>query len=60
MGLSLRRARATWLTGHLEAGNPLPVLREVVGPLAAATLDDLLAATASVTPDEAATEALRA
>ena len=29
--LSLRRARATWLTAHLEAGTPLPVLREVAG-----------------------------
>ena len=58
--LSLRRARATWLTAHLEAGTPLPVLREVAGPLSAATLDDLLGATGAVTPKQAITEALRA
>ena len=58
--LSLRRARATWLTAHLEAGTPLPVLREVAGPLSAATLDDLLAATSAVAAEHAVTEALRA
>ena len=58
--LSLRRARATWLTAHLEAGTPLPVLREVAGPLSAATLDDLLAATSAVTTERSVTEALRA
>ena len=58
--LSLRRARATWLTAHLEAGTPLPVLREVAGPLSAATLDDLLGACAAVTTEQAVTEALRA
>ena len=58
--LSLRRARATWLTAHLAAGTPLPVLREVAGPLSAATLDDLLAATPAVTAEQAVTEALRA
>ena len=57
---SLRRARATWLTAHLEAGTPLPVLRAVAGPSTAATLDDLLSATSAVTPEHAATEALRA
>ena len=31
--LSLRRARATWLTAHLVAGTPLLVLREI-GPFA--------------------------
>lgn len=60
MSLSLRRARATWLTAHLEAGTPLPVLREVAGPVAAATLDDLLTATSAVTPEQAVAEALRA
>lgn len=58
--LSLRRARATWLTAHLEAGTPLPVLRQVAGPLSAATLDDLLAATRAVTAEHAISEALRA
>ena len=57
MSLSLRRARSTWLTAHLEAGTPLPVLREVAGPLSAATLDDLLTATGhSITPEQAATK----
>ena len=60
MSLSLRRARSTWLTAHLEAGTSLPVLREVAGPLAAATLDDLLGATTDVSPEQAVTEALRA
>ena len=58
--LSLRRARATWLTAHLEAGTPLPVLREIAGPLATATLDDLLAATPAVTAEQAAGAALKA
>ena len=58
--LSLRRARATWLAAHLVAGTPLPALREVAGPLSAATLDDLLAATSAVTAERAVTEALRA
>ena len=60
MSLSLRRARSTWLTAHLEAGTSLPVLREVAGPFAAATLDDLLGATTDVSPEQAVTEALRA
>lgn len=58
--LSLRRARATWLTAHLEAGTPLPVLREIAGPLSAATLDDLLGATSTIAPEQAVTEALKA
>ena len=60
ISLSLRRARATWLTAHLAAGTPLPVLREVAGPLSAATLDDLLTATPAVTTERAITRALRA
>ena len=58
--LSLRRSRATWLTAHLEAGTPLPALREVAGPLSAATLNDLLGATNALTPEHAITEALGA
>ena len=58
--LSLRRARATWLTAHLDAGTPLPVLQEVAGPLSAATLNDLLGACVVVTAEQALTEALRA
>ena len=57
--LSLRRARATWLTAHLAAGTPLPVLREVAGPMSAATLNDLLAAAPTVSPEQAITTALR-
>ena len=53
-GMSLRRARATWLTAHLVAGTPLPVLREIAGPLSVATLDDLLAASGhAVNPEQA-------
>ena len=60
-GMSLRRARATWLTAHLVAGTPLPVLREIAGPLSVATLDDLLAVTGhTVSAERAVTEALRA
>ena len=60
-GMSLRRARATWLTAHLVAGTPLLVLREIAGSLSVATLDDLLAATGhTVSPEQAVTEALRA
>ena len=57
---SLRRARATWLTAHLVVGTPLLVLREIAGPLSAATLDDLLAAAHTISPEQAVTEALRA
>lgn len=58
--LWLRRARATWHTAHLAAGTSLPVLREVAGPVAAATLDDLLTATSAITTEHAIAEALRA
>ena len=58
--LSLRRARATWLTAHLVAGTPPLVLREIVGPLSAATLDDLLTAAHTISPEQAITEGLRA
>ena len=59
--LSLRRARATWLTAHIVAETPLPVLRRIAGPLSAATLDDLLAATGhTVSPEQAVIKGLRA
>ena len=58
--LSLRRARATWLTAHLEAGTPLRVLRVIAGPLSAAMLDDVLAAGSAVSAEQAVTKALRA
>ena len=41
-GLSLRRARSTWLQAHLVAGTPLAALRRVAGPISANTLDVLL------------------
>ena len=41
-GLSLRRARSTWLQAHLVAGTPLAALRRVAGPISANTLDALL------------------
>ena len=60
-GMSLRRARATWLTAHLVAGTPLPVLREIAGPLSVATLDDLLAAAdVCASAEQAVAEGLRA
>ena len=59
--MSLRRARATWLTAHLLAETPLVVLRRIAGPLSAATLDDLLAATGhTVSPEQAVIKGLRA
>lgn len=59
--LSLRRARATWLTAHIVAGTPLPVLRQIAGPVSAATLNDLLAASGhTVSAEQAVTEGLRA
>lgn len=59
--LSLRRARATWLTAHIVAETPLLVLRRIAGPLSAATLDDLLAATGhTVSPEQAVIKGLRA
>ena len=47
-GLSLRRARSTWLQAHLVAGTPLAALRRVAGPLSANTLDALLQDAAAV------------
>ena len=31
-GLSVRRARSTWLVAHLHAATPLSVLRRIAGP----------------------------
>ena len=42
-GLSLRRARSTWLAAHLVAGTPLLVLRVLAGPVSANTLNVLAA-----------------
>ena len=40
-GLSLRRARSTWLAAHLVAGTPLLVLRVLAGPVSMNTLNEL-------------------
>ena len=60
-GLSLRRARSTWLSAHLVAGTPLASLRRVAGPLSSNTLDGLLGyANASTDDMTAVTGALGA
>ena len=41
-GLSLRRARATWLTAHLLAATPLAALRVVAGAVSGHTLSELV------------------
>ena len=45
-GLSLRRARSTFLAAHLIAGTPLAALRVLAGPVSANTLTDLLSVAA--------------
>ena len=60
-GLSLRRARSTWLQAHLTARTPLAALRRIAGPLSANTLDALLKeAAVSLDDTQAAVEALQA
>ena len=60
-GLSLPRARATWLVAHLVAGTRLPVLEAVAGRLSLTRLDALLPPASRVlTPEQAVEEALRA
>ncbi len=51
-GLSLRRARATWLCAHLTAGTPLGALRRIAGPLSANTLDALAGHIAAARSEE--------
>ena len=59
--LSLRRARNTWLTAHLQAGTPLPALRVLAGPMSATTLNALLDhVVTTVSADEAIMQGLRA
>ena len=53
-GLSLRRARSTWLVAHLVAGTPVAVLRKIAGPLSANTLDGLLSHAVTAIDDETA------
>ena len=60
-GLSLRRARSTWLHAHLLAGTSLPALRRIAGPLSANTLNVLLKdAVAAIDNETAVMEGLRA
>ena len=60
-GLVLRRARSTWIVAHLQAGTPLPVLKQVAGPLSMNTLDGLLGYIEThLDETKAAREALRA
>ena len=60
-GLSLRRARRTWLLANLVAGVGIPALRAMAGPVSMNTLDSLLpAACAQLTPEQAIEQGLRA
>ena len=60
-GLSLRRARSTWLHAHLLAGTSLPALRRIAGPLSANSVDILLKDAAAALDNETAVmEGLRA
>ena len=51
-GLSLPRARSTWLLAHLRAGTPLAALRKIAGPVSADRLNCLLARAAADLDDE--------
>jgi len=57
-GLSLRRARVTWLTAHVEAGTALPVLRTIAGPVSADTLNTIARVIEPPHPHDAAVRAL--
>ena len=60
-GLSLRRARASYLVALLAAGLGIPAIRALAGPVSMNTLDALVpAASAALTPEEAIAEGLRA
>ena len=60
-GLSLRRARSTFLSAHLKAGTPLAALRVIAGPVSMRTLDDLLTdAARDVDADTAVQQGLEA
>lgn len=59
-GLSLRRARSTWLTAHLRAGTAPPVLRVIAGGVSEKTLRELSARIESeMTPHDAALQGLK-
>ena len=60
-GLSLPRARATWLVAHLVAGTRLPALEAVTGRKSLNRLEALLPPASRVlTPEQAVEEAMRA
>lgn len=60
-GLSLRRARVTWLAAHVTAGTNLAALHVISGRAGAQTLDSVLAhVAAGMSPEEAAVEGLKA
>lgn len=59
-GLSLRRARSTWLTAHLRTGTTHAVLRVLAGAVSEKTLRELSARIeAEMTPMDAALEGLK-
>ena len=59
-GLTLRRARSTWLTAHLMAGTSLSTLRILAGSLSAQTLIELTElAIEGIDPHAAVLEGLR-
>ena len=58
-GLSLPRARSTWLVAHLTGGTPLDVLRVIAGPVGANRLTELMEhAAGRIDPSEAAERVL--
>ena len=60
-GLSLRRARSTWLAAHLAANTPLPALRVIAGPLSWNTMDSLIEhVSAEIDPQEAVAQGMKA
>lgn len=60
-GLSLRRARATWIAAHLTARTPLGALRVMAGPLGQRTLNGVLDHVASaMTAEDAVAAGLEA
>ena len=60
-GLSLRRARSTWLAAHLAANTPLGALRVIAGPLSWRTMDFLIEhVSVGIDPDTAVEQGLRA
>ena len=60
-GLSLRRARVTWLAAHVAAGTRLDALHIISGQVGAQTLDSVLDhLAADMSPEDAAIEGLKA